>query len=61
MKTLKYLAFATSLACLVSLTGCVSDSTPSGTSYPEYEKWWTQHPVEGHVDEFGIRTYTQLL
>lgn len=40
MNMLKYIVFAASLACLVSLTGCVTDDTPSGSSYPEYNCWW---------------------
>lgn len=40
MNMLKYIAFAASLACLVSLTGCVTDNPPSGGSYPEYNCWW---------------------
>lgn len=40
MNMLKYIAFAASLACLVSLTGCVTDDTTSGASYPEYNCWW---------------------
>ena len=40
MNTLKYIAFAASIACLVSLTGCVTDDSLPGTSYPEYNCWW---------------------
>lgn len=40
MNTLKYVAFAASIACLVSLTGCVTDGSPYGISYPEYNFWW---------------------
>ena len=43
------------------VAGCAGERATGDAKYPEYEKWWTRHPVEEHVDEFGVRTYTQLL
>lgn len=58
---IKWLAFWWCFAGVTVVTGCVTDEPPSGISYPEYDKWWTSYHVEEHVDEFGVRTYTQLL
>ena len=40
MNAMKYIALSASLACMVSLTGCVTDDSLSGISYPEYNYWW---------------------
>lgn len=40
MNAMKYIALSASIACMVSLTGCVTDDSLSGTSYPEYNFWW---------------------
>lgn len=59
---IKWLAFWWCFAGIAVVTGCATaGNAPSGSAYPEYNKWWTRHPVEEHVDEFGVRTYTQLL
>ena len=40
MNAMKYIALSASIACIVSLTGCVTYDSLSGTSYPEYNFWW---------------------